>query len=187
MANQTVTDLLARGDASGPEVVDELVPLLYEELRSIAHRFLAAEQRQCATLGTTALVHEAYLKLIGGQSLAGRGRAYFFGAVARAMRQVLVDAARRRRRIMRGGGERAIPLSGIEAPAEGGDEEVLAVNEALSTLETLYPRQARVIECRFFGGLSVEQTAEALEVSPRTVKRDWSLAQAWLYRELKGR
>ncbi len=186
MPNETITELLERSGGSGPEVVNELVPLVYEELRSIAHRFLAAERRPRQTLDTTALVHEAYLKLIGSRGLAAHGRAYFFGAVARAMRQVLVEAARRRGRLRRGGGEAPLPLTGIEAVADDRGAEVLAIDEALTELATIFPRQAQVIECRFFGGLSVEETAEALEISPRTVKRDGSLAQAWLFRALRG-
>lgn len=186
MTDGTITSLLERRDLDGTELVNELVPLVYDELKSIAHRFLAAEHRPRQTLATTALVHEAYLKLAGGQELGGRGRAYFFGAAARAMRQVLVEAARRRGRLKRGGPEVALPLSGLEAVADGQSAELLAIDEALNELAALYPRQARVIECRFFGGLSVEETAEALSLSERTVKRDASFAQAWLYREIKG-
>lgn len=181
VANETLTALLL--DTDRPAVVDELVPVVYEELRRMARRFMAGEA-QPHTLDTTALVHEAYLKLVGSQDLPARGRAWFFGAAARAMRQVLVDAARRRGRLFRGGGERPLALAGIDVPVEV-STRVLEVDEALDRLAALYPRQARVLECRFFGGLSVEETAEALEISPRTVKRDWSLAEAWLFRELR--
>lgn len=186
MAHAPITDLLARREVDGSELVNELVPLVYDELRAIAHRFLAAERRPHQTLDTSALVHEAYLKLVGGQNLGGRGRAYFFGAVARAMRQVLVDAARRRGRLKRGGSESALPLTGLEALANDRGVELLAIDQALTDLAALYPRQAQVVECRFFGGLSVEETAEALALSTRTVKRDASLAQAWLYRTIYG-
>jgi RNA polymerase sigma factor (TIGR02999 family) len=181
--NETITKLLRSPSTDGPDVVDELVPLVYDELRGMARRFLASESRR-DTLDTTALVHEAYLKLVGSQDLPARGRACFFGAAARAMRQVLVDAARRRRRLARGGGERPLTLSGLDPAAEV-SSEVLEVDEALGRLAAVYPRQAQVVECRFFGGLSVEETAAALDLSPRTVKRDWSLAQAWLFRELR--
>jgi RNA polymerase sigma factor (TIGR02999 family) len=176
-----ITDLLLTARADEARVVDELVPLVYEELRRMAHRFLAGESN-ASTLATTALVHEAYLKLVGHQEIPGRGRAYFFGAAARAMRQVLVDAARHR---ARHGGGRPLTISRLDPAADEPETQVLAVDEALAALAVRYPRQAQVVECRFFGGLSVEETAEALAISPRTVKRDWSLAQAWLARELQ--
>jgi RNA polymerase sigma factor (TIGR02999 family) len=174
-----ITSLLLTARADEARVVDELVPLVYDELRRMAHRFLARESH-VSTLATTALVHEAYLKLVGYQQIPGRGRGYFFGAAARAMRQVLVDAARHRAR--RGGG-RPLTISRVDPAADEPEAQVLAVDEALSALAVRYPRQAQVVECRFFGGLSVEETAEALAISPRTVRRDWSVAQAWLTRE----
>lgn len=164
-------------------LVDALVPLVYDELRGMAHYLLAAESPSL-TVQTTVLVHEAYLKLARDQRLPERGRSYFFAAAARAMRQVLVEAARRRGRLRRGGGERAIELDAVEVAA---DDRLLEVDAALRRFAEVYPRQARVLECRYFAGLSVEETAEALSLSPRTVKRDWSLAQAWLYRELSAR
>jgi RNA polymerase sigma factor (TIGR02999 family) len=162
-----------------------LVPLVYDQLRRMARRFLAGEARR-QTLDTTALVHEAYLKLVGDQDLPARGRDYFFGAAARAMRQLLVDAARRRGRRRHGGGERPLSLSAADPAAPMVEADVLEVDEALGRFATGYPRQAQVVECRFFGGLSVEETAAVLAISPRTVKRDWLLAQAWLFRELRG-
>ncbi len=190
MTEETVPTLLARltageGAASAPARVDELVPLVYEELRRMARGLLGAE-RERRTLDTSALVHEAYLKLVGHQEIPERGRAYFFGAAARAMRQVLVEAARRRGRLARGGGERPVPLSQVNPVAASIDPDLLALDEALTRLELVHPRPARVLECRYFGGLSVEETAAALDLSPRTVKRDWSLAQAWLLRELEA-
>ena len=185
--NELAAQLLAAAaDARPqPERVDSLVPIVYDALRRIAHRLLAREAER-RTLDTTALVHEAYLKLVGNQEIPARGRAYFFGAAARAMRQILVDLARRRGRLARGGGEPTLPLSGVDAAALVIRAEVLEVDEALTRLAARHPRPAQVVECRFFGGLSVAETAETLEVSPRTVKRDWALAQAWLYRELRG-
>ena len=183
MPNETVTALLTSTAAREPQVVDELVPIVYQELRRLAHRLLASEARG-GTLDTTGLVHEAYLKLVGSQDIPAHGRAYFFGAATRAMRQVLVDAARRRGRQIRGGGVRPIQLGEIEPEAPSLDSDLVAVDEALTALAGEFPRQAQVVEFRFFGGLSVEETAAALELSPRTVKRDWSFAQAWLYRAL---
>lgn len=185
MHDTTIDLLLEQSGADGP-AIDALVPLVYGELRSIAHRLLAAEHRPRGTLDTTALVHEAYLKLAAGREAGSHGRAYFFAAVARAMRQVLVETARRRQRHKRGAGQGALPLSAAAAVADDRGDEVLAIDQALDELAALYPRAAKVVECRFFAGLSVPETAEALGVSERTVKRDGSLAQAWLYRQLRG-
>lgn len=185
MHDTTIDLLLEQSGADGP-AIDALVPLVYGELRSIAHRLLAAEHQPRGTLDTTALVHEAYLKLAAGREAGSHGRAYFFAAVARAMRQVLVETARRRQRHKRGAGQGALPLSAAAAVADDRGDEVLAIDQALDELAALYPRAAKVVECRFFAGLSVPETAEALGVSERTVKRDGSLAQAWLYRKLRG-
>lgn len=173
-------------DASDADrrALDELVPLVYEELRRMAHAQLAREHERF-TLDTTALVHEAYLRLAAGRALPANGRAYFFGAAARAMRRVVVDAARRRRRVKRGAGERPLPLETLELGADGLTADVVDLDEALDGLERDYPRQARVVECRFFGGASVEETAATLALSERTVKRDWAFAQAWLLRRLR--
>ncbi len=181
----TVTEALGPSGRTGPDVVDALVPLVYDELRAMAHRQLAAERRG-ATLDTTGLVHEAYLRLVDDVRVPEENRAYFFGAAAQAMRRVLVEAARRRKRIKRGGGREALGLDTIQVTADDLAAELLDLEEALGRLSKLYPRPARVVECRFFGGLSVEETAAALDLAPRTVKRDWALARAWLYRELSG-
>jgi RNA polymerase sigma-70 factor, ECF subfamily len=172
--------------AGDPRTVDEVVNRVYDELKRVAHGLLRGE-RAHRTLDTTALVHETYLRLARDPQVAAKGRAYFFGAAARAMRQILVDAARRRQRISHGGGAPTLSLSDLDSRAVEVEPELVRLDEALSRLESLHPRPARVIECRYFGGLSVEETAEALAVSIRTVKRDAALAQAWLYRELRGR
>ena len=180
-----VTDVLNAARREGRDVLEDLVPLVYDELRQMARRHLARERRQ-RTLNTTGLVHEAYLKLVDQSRAPVRSRGYFFAAAARAMRQVLVDAARRRGRFKRGGGEEALNLEDFQVAVDDFAAELRDVDEALDALAVEFPRQARVVECRFFGGLSVEETAEALDLAPRTVKRDWALARAWLYRKLRG-
>jgi RNA polymerase sigma factor (TIGR02999 family) len=184
-ARDAVTAVLGAADREGRDLVDQLLPLVYDELRRMAHRHLAREHRQ-RTLSTTGLVHEAYLKLVDQSQVSAKGRAYFFAAAARAMRQVLVDAARRRGRLKRGGREVPLDLEDFQVAVDDFAADLRGLDEALERLAALFPRQARVVECRFFGGLSVEETAEALALAPRTVKRDWSLARAWLYRELRG-
>jgi RNA polymerase sigma-70 factor (ECF subfamily) len=180
-----VTAALSGAGRNSADVFEDLVPLVYDELRGMARRQLARERRQ-RTLSTTGLVHEAYLKLVDETRAPVRSRAYFFAAAARAMRQVLVDAARRRNRLKRGSGEAPLDLADFQVAVDGFAADLRGLDEALTRLAALFPRQARVVECRFFGGLSVEETAEALELAPRTVKRDWSLARAWLFRELRG-
>ena len=184
-ARDAVTAVLGSPRA-GRDVVDELVPLVYDELRLMAHRLLGRERRQ-ATLDTTGLVHEAYLRLVDHARVPEGNRAYFFGAAARAMRRVLVDAARRRRRLKRGGNLEPVDLDAIEVSVDGFAAELLDLDDALERLAAIYPRQAGVVECRFFGGLSVEETGEALALAPRSVKRDWALARAWLFRDLRER
>jgi RNA polymerase sigma-70 factor, ECF subfamily len=179
------TALLATADSGDGAALDRLVPLLYDELRVMAHRQLARERRN-ETLQTTALVHEAYLRLVDDSRVTRRGRAYFFAAAARAMRQVLVDHARRRNAEKRGGGARALSLDEEQIAVDEFAAELLDLDRALEQLATLNPRHARVVECRFFAGMSVEETAESLGVSPRTVKYDWTLARAWLFDALGG-
>lgn len=183
-----MTALLAEA-AGGNEpervALDRLVPLVYDELRRMARGQLAREGRRI-TLDTTALVHEAYVKLVDAARAPLKSRAYFFGAAARAMRQVLVDAARRRARKKRGGGEVPVPLDETEVGVDAFAEEVLGLDGALSRLALEHPRPAQVIECRYFAGLSVEETAETLEMAARTVHRDQTFARAWLRRELAG-
>ena len=181
---QDVTGLLhkvAQGDA---DAAAELVPLIYGELRKLAAHFMAQE-RDNHTLQTTALVHEAYLRLVEQRQATWNNRAHFYGAAAGIMRRILVDHARARRTAKRGGSTHRVPLE--DAAALVGDEpqELLRLDGALIRLAERSPRQVRVVELRFFAGLDVEETAEALAVSPKTVKRDWSVARAWLLRELR--
>lgn len=175
----------ASTDAGALFPLDQLVPLIYNELRAMAHRQLGREHER-HTLQTTDLVHEAYLRLAGDDAVTRHGRAYFYAAASRAMRQVLVDAARRRKANKRGAGAATLSLDEGIASVEAYGHELLELDDALRLLESRNPRHTRVVECRFFGGMSVEDTAVALEVSPRTVKSDWALARAWLYNELKG-
>ncbi|HXE56651.1 MAG TPA: ECF-type sigma factor [Gemmatimonadales bacterium] len=176
-----VARLLAALRAGDPTALDRILPLLYGELRELAGRVLARE-RAPVTLLPTDLVHEAYLKL-GGSRLAARDRAHFLAIAARAMRQVLVDRARRRLAAKRGGDAVPVTLSDAEAQVELalGPDELVALDDALAGLE---PRQRQLVECRFFGGMEEAEVAEALGVSVRTVRREWVKARAWLYRAL---
>jgi RNA polymerase sigma-70 factor (ECF subfamily) len=163
--------------------LNRLVPLVYDELRAIAHRRLGDERRQ-DSLQTTALVNEVYLRLASDTEVAQRGRPYFFAAVSNAMRRVLVDRARRRLAAKRGEEPELVSLDDNQADVDVYAAEIVDLDEALCRLAERSPRHARVVELRYFTGLSVEETAEALAVSPRTVKSDWALARAWLFREL---
>jgi RNA polymerase sigma-70 factor, ECF subfamily len=161
----------------------ELFPIVYRALRQIAHRQLRNERRG-HTLNTTALVHEAYLKLVKLDRIQWKNRAQFFAIAARAMRRILVDYALSRKRQKRGGGEAVLNLEDVVVMIDDRADEMVALNQALERLETIDPRHTRVIECRIFAGMSVEETADALDLSPATVKRDWAVARAWLNREL---
>jgi RNA polymerase sigma factor (TIGR02999 family) len=172
---------LREGDRSA---LDRLFPLIYAELRERAHRQLA-RRRPGDTLSTTALVHEAYLKLTASAHQTYQDRVHFFAVASRAMRQILVDYARRTTAVKRGGGH-AITLDPDKVAEPGRAEELLALDEALIQLERLDERLARTVELRFFGGLSVEEAADALAVSPRTVKRDWRKARAFLYQAIRA-
>jgi RNA polymerase sigma factor (TIGR02999 family) len=164
--------------------LDRAVPQVYGELRRLAHRQLGREA-EGHTLSTTALVHEAYLRLAGQAGAEWRDRGHFFALAATAMRRILVDHARRRRADKRGGAIRPVPLTDVDNLAvEERADLLLALDEALERLAVLDSRQARVIECRFFGGLTEEETAQAVGAGLRTVKRDWAKARAWLYQEL---
>jgi RNA polymerase sigma factor (TIGR02999 family) len=168
---------------SGPREVDELLPLVYDELRRIAHRQLRAE-RPDHTLSTTALVHEAYVKLVDQTRARWTDRAHFFAVASRAMRRILVDYARQGQAAKRGGGVRPVTLDDAASMTEDRADTLVAIDEALTRLAGLDERLSRVVECRFFGGLTEEETAMALRVTARTVRRDWVKAKGWLYNEL---
>jgi RNA polymerase sigma-70 factor (ECF subfamily) len=179
-----VTGLLrawSRGDAHAAE---KLVPLVYEELRRLAARHLRRERRD-HTLRPTALVHEVYLRLIGKNGTPGRSRAQFFALAARVMRNVLVDHARHRRAGKRGGGWRRITLEEGVAALEERNVDLVALEDALNELTLLDAQKARMVELRFFGGLTLEDTADTLGVSTATVTREWRMARAWLYRRIQ--
>jgi len=181
-----VTRLLAAAGRGDERALDRLVPLVYDELRGIAARRMAAE-RNGHTLTTTALVHEAYLELAGLDRIEWKNRAQFFAIAARLMRRILVDHAVRRGAQKRGGDRTRVTLDRVAGALAVGpehDADLLALDDALARLEDEDGRLARVVECRFFGGMTIEETAAALEISPATVKRDWALARAWLNREL---
>jgi RNA polymerase sigma factor (TIGR02999 family) len=178
-----VTRLLAAISGGDRGAWDELFPLVYERLRVIASRQLRGE-REGHTLATTDLVHEAYFALVGTDGAPWVDRAHFLGVAARAMRRVLIDYARARATQKRGGGPERAMLDVDALPARMPDEQVLALDEALRRLEARNERYGRIVECRFFAGMSIEETAEVLGVSPTTVKRDWVVARAWLHREL---
>jgi RNA polymerase sigma-70 factor (ECF subfamily) len=181
-----VTALLLSWSGGEQSAADRLIPAVYEELHRQAARAMRREGHE-HTLQTTALVHEAYLRLVDQQRVEWRNRAHFFGIAAEVMRRVLVDHARARDAAKRGGGVQRITLSealGVSSDGGGGDADVLALHEALERLALLDPGQARLVELRYFDGLTIEESAETLGVSPATVKREWALARAWLRREL---
>jgi RNA polymerase sigma factor (TIGR02999 family) len=178
-----VTRLLAATAKGDRAAYDELLPLVYDELCGIAHRHLRGE-RPGHTLATTDLVHEAYFALVGIERVSWVDRAHFLAVAARAMRRVLIDHAKARSAKKRGGGHQRADLDVDALPASMPDELVLALDDALQRLEQRDERYGRVVECRFYAGMSIEETASALEVSPATVKRHWSMARAWLHREL---
>ena len=169
------------GDRS---VLDQLLPFVYDELHRQAHRYLRRE-RDNHTLQTTALIHEAYLKLVDQRAVQWQNRAHFFGIAAQSMRRILVDYARTKHREKRGGVAADLPLDeALLIAAAGQDIDLLALDEALTRLAAIDEQQARVVELKYFSGLSIEETAEALGISPATVKRDWQMAKAWLRHEL---
>jgi RNA polymerase sigma-70 factor, ECF subfamily len=181
-----VTQLLRAWSDGDADAFDRVLPVVYEELHRMAARYLVGE-RSTISLQTTALVNELCVRLLGWEPVRWQNRAHFFGVSARMMRRVLVDIARRRRAERRGGPTAIrVPFDGIDIAASVPAADVLAVDMALDMLASEDPRKAQVVELRFFGGLSVEETAEALQISVRTVHTDWALARAWLYRTLSA-
>jgi RNA polymerase sigma factor (TIGR02999 family) len=180
-----VTRLLQAWSAGEQGAFDKLVPVVYQELHRLAQRYMAQE-RPGHTLQTTALVNEAYLRLLGGKQVSWQNRAHFFGVSAQLMRRTLVDFARSRRSVRRGGDVQAVSLDEALAVSPEPGADLVALDDALQALAAIDPRRGQVVELRFFGGLSVEETAEVLKVSAETVMHDWKLAKAWLQRELEA-
>ena len=183
-STQEITQLLAAWNSGDRAALEKLMPLVHTELHRIARRYMAAE-RPGHILQTTALVNEAYLRLIDWQNVEWQNRAHFFALAAQIMRHILVDFARARACEKRGGGGVQVSLSQADKIDGGQTADLVVLDDALRTLEKLNARQARVVELRFFGGLSQEETAAVLDVSVGTVRRDWGMAEAWLYRELR--
>jgi RNA polymerase sigma-70 factor, ECF subfamily len=182
-----VTQLLQDWSAGKQEARDELLGLVYEPLREIAARHLHRE-REGHTLQPTALVHELYLKLIDQRRVAWNDRAHFFAVAAQVMRRILVDHARRRNSEKRGGDAVAVTIGkAFDLAVAGSDIDVLALDDALGRLAAIYPDQARMVELRFYAGLTLDETAAVMRVSPATISREWTMARAWLRRELRGR
>ena len=177
--------VLRQAATGQPDALEELLPLVYEQLHSVAERLLRHES-PAHTLQPTALVNEAYMRLARGTGVDWQGKTHFFAVGAKVMRRVLVDHARGKNRQKRGGEQCRIPLSDDLCVSNRHDEDVLAIEEALEKLEKLDPRQAKVVELRFYGGLTVDEVAEVLGVSKRTVEADWTMVRAWLRRELSG-
>lgn len=183
--DQDLTYLLIQWSKGDSAALDALVPLVYDELRRLAQLYLSRE-KPGHTLSSTALVHEAYLRLVKQKGVTWQNRAHFFAVAARMMRRILVDHARSHGYAKRGGGAMTLSLDESIAPAPQREMDLVALDDALDTLAKLDERQSRMVELRFFGGLSIEETSEVLGVSAPTVKREWASARAWLYREISG-
>ncbi len=181
-----VTRLLQDWSVGNREALDKLLPLVYNELRRLAHNYLTHE-RPDHTLQTTALVHEAYLKLIDQRSVNWQNRAQFFAISAQAMRRILLDNARRHTAVKRGSGGQKLPLEeAATVSVDAANESLIALDMALQKLEIIDAEQSRIVELRYFGGLTIEETAEVLKTSPSTVQREWTIARAWLYKTITG-
>ena len=185
MANpEPITKLLLELSAGNRKALDDLLPLVYEELRRLAHQRLRRE-RAGHTLSATAVAHEAYLRLVDEQQMQWQNRAHFFAVASTAMRRILVDYARARARDKRGGGAITVAVdAGLEIEMAGDTLEIIVLDQMLSRLAAMSERACRVLECRVFGGLSIEETGAALGIAPMTVKRDWMFAKTWLRREM---
>lgn len=184
-ANPNLTELLRAWSAGDRSAFDDLLPQVYDELRRQAARLVAGE-RHAASLQATGLVHEAVLRLMGWDGVAWQNRQQFLAVSAQIMRRVLVDLARRRQSVKRGQSPVLVPIDEVPIPVEAASLDLLALDRALDALAALDARKSQVVECRFFAGLSVDETAAALDVSPRTVQNDWTFARAWLHRSLAG-
>jgi len=182
---ENVTQLLIGWSKGDKEALDKLLPLVYNELHRQAAAYLRRE-RAGHTLQTTALIHEAYVRLVDQKNVHWQNRAHFFGIAAQLMRRILVDHARTKKRVKRGGSDIRVSLSEVTIKAAARDLDIVALDEALERLALIDEQQSRIVELRFFSGLTVEETAEVLGISPATVKRDWSMAKAWLHREISG-
>lgn len=180
-----VTELLKDWSGGDQTAADKLMPLVYEELRRLAHQYMRRE-KPGHTLQTSALVNEAYVRLVDQSKIQWASRAHFFGIAAHLMRQILVDQARRRNVAKRGHGALRVSLNEATAVAQEQSASVMALDDALKSLEQIDPRKSRIVELRFFGGMSIEETAEALKVSPGTVMREWTFARAWLRNQMSG-
>jgi RNA polymerase sigma-70 factor (ECF subfamily) len=184
-SNREITELLHEWGAGNEQALEKLTPLLYKELHRIAHRYMEQERPE-HTLQTTALINEAYLRLIDRENVRWQNRAHFLGVSALLMRRILVDSARSRKYAKRGGGVHLLSLEAALTVSHDRARQIVAVDEALQTLETFDPRKCRIAELRFFGGLTVEEIAHVLKVSVRTIFREWDLTKAWLTRELSS-
>jgi RNA polymerase sigma factor (TIGR02999 family) len=182
---EVITSLVERVTKGEEQALSELLPVVYQELRKLSRKYLRRESNQ-QTLQTTALVHEAYLRLLGDQNLQWKDRAHFLGIAARSMRQILVERARARHAQKRGGVQHAVTLEDNMLRQDQAVVDLLVLDEALEALAALDPKQAEVVELRFFAGLTVEETAEVMGISPATVKRYWTLSKAWLRREMSS-
>ncbi len=182
-SSSELTQLLIKYGNGDDSALSHLLPQIYNELRKISRKYLRDEYRN-HTLQTTELVHEAYIKLMGGQNLSWQNKAHFFGIAAQSMRQVLVDHARKKKSLKRGEGKSNISLDEIYEISENSDEKILALDEALKKLESVEERSSKIVELRYFSGLTFEETAEVLNISESTAKRGWNFAKAWLYREM---
>ena len=180
---ENVTKMLRDWRNGDQEALEQLIPVVYDELHRQAARYLRREHPG-HTLQTTALIHEAYLRLIKQQNIEWQNRAHFYAIAARLMRQILVDHARRRQATKRGGSDIKVPLEEAMVISPGENVDLVALDEALTRLAAIDPQQSRIVELRYFSGLSVEETAEVLGVSSRTVNRDWNVAKAWLRQQI---
>jgi RNA polymerase sigma factor (TIGR02999 family) len=185
LSTEQVTQLLVDWGNGDKAALEKLIPLVYHELRRLARHYMRRE-RQGVTLQTTALVNEAYLRLIDQRSVRWQNRAHFFAIAAQLMRRILVDRARKRLNSKRGGDVRKVSLDEAAVVSQSRGADIIALDNALTDLEAMDERKSKVVELRFFGGLNIEETAEAMGVSTATVQREWSMAKAWLYREISA-